>query len=916
MKSIFSFLFWAACIFYLPAQSVKPGPDWMIREVSIPGGIIPMEAKPAVTFEVNNTYFESGDPKIPIQLRWMSGDSGTGIRFINSGKDTLTLKNVLPLGQNKDLVYITGAGDHYLSRTHLYIPGYSPVNVIVPDNAWNLGYASMPLNGKLSFYAFTRRKSQDKALRRRFETVLYPGGSVYYEYHADTFSGAWQQGLRACFRDRKLYDLSSFDDSLYRRPDLQWIRSAKMMHLIMAWDQRLYDRRQGRYALRDFIQKSKAWYGGDDVIGIWPTWPALGIDQRNQWDLFRDLPGGIKVLRKLSEDCHREGVRFFICYNPWDESTRKEDHLNGMADLVYQTDADGVVLDTRGSSSKELQAAADRVRPGVIMYSEGMAVPADMENIIAGRVHNALYYPPVLNLNKLIQPEFGIFRVAELYMEPVRREIHTSLFNGYGIEFNIFHPGNPEGLEEQYKYIGRSVRILREHTSLFNGQDWTPLYPSFKNGILINRWPGMLKEIYTVYNSLPSGYRGQLFEAPDGPGHWVDLWNHKELDPETVEGKVRISLELEPYPQSWQGTNNEGSMGVLGRFGNLLKVRLHRGDLLDLSAMAGTKILLWAGAPSYSKTPSRLDIRSRTVNLTNSFPGHEGDYVIQLFDSLELIDERIVTIDPATARYLTAVNKSSRHDLSPEMVQIPADTFTFYSTHGDEFIPYPSWSEGSHHTMPSFYMDRHPVTNKEFETFLLKSKYKPKNREGFLKHWDKGKLPKGLENHPVVYVSREDIQAYCAWAGKRLPTEIEWQYAAQTSKRNPWPWGEEAGIQGVKSEIITGTLTHTTFTGFDSTLANPGNGKPDPVGAYPKGKNPFGLTDLVGSVWQMTADHYRSGSYEYLILKGGSYYKPTASWWYVQGGPQSLAWKQMLLLVDEGFERKGTVGFRCVRDKE
>ena len=102
------------------------------------------------------------------------------------------------------------------------------------------------------------------------------------------------------------------------------------------------------------------------------------------------------------------------------------------------------------------------------MYSEGMAVPKDMESIVAGRVHNALYYPPILNLNKLIKPDFGIFRVAEVYKEPIRREIHAALFNGYGIEFNVFRPGQPEGLDDQYRYLGKALRILREHSDNFS----------------------------------------------------------------------------------------------------------------------------------------------------------------------------------------------------------------------------------------------------------------------------------------------------------------------------------------------------------------------------------------------------------------------------------------------------------------
>jgi formylglycine-generating enzyme required for sulfatase activity len=102
--------------------------------------------------------------------------------------------------------------------------------------------------------------------------------------------------------------------------------------------------------------------------------------------------------------------------------------------------------------------------------------------------------------------------------------------------------------------------------------------------------------------------------------------------------------------------------------------------------------------------------------------------------------------------------------------------------------------------------------------------------------------------------------------------------------------------------------------GINSLLCNLGDGKLYAVGKYPKGANPFGLEDLVGCVWQLTNDLYANGSYRYIILKGGSYFKPSSSWWYVQGGPHELNYRQFLLRVSEGFERNATVGFRCVMD--
>jgi formylglycine-generating enzyme required for sulfatase activity len=215
--------------------------------------------------------------------------------------------------------------------------------------------------------------------------------------------------------------------------------------------------------------------------------------------------------------------------------------------------------------------------------------------------------------------------------------------------------------------------------------------------------------------------------------------------------------------------------------------------------------------------------------------------------------------------------------------------------------------------MPSFYMDKFPVTNREFLKFLHATKYRPRDTANFLKHWPGGKIRAGEEDYPVVYVSIEDARAYSKWAGKRLPTEIEWQYAAQTSSLNEWPWHQTAKVTR-KEQVITETLTVIELEGIDPGKCNLGDGKMYKVGSFPDGVNPNGLHDLVGSVWQLTNDEYLNGSYRFIIMKGGSYFKPSSSWWYVQGGARELHYRQMLLRVSPGFERNATVGFRCMRD--
>lgn len=877
---------------------------------------------PLTSFIVDKKQFTSDANGSKVQLRWQELAAGaTGMRgvlfFKNTSSDTVTLENVVPFSASPGHVYITGKGDHELSRTHLFLPGKQPVNVIVPDNAWDLGYCSFNLKNDVAIAGLVRRNraSIQNGKRTRFETILYPGGTVTYNFYAEAAPANWRDALTQVFQTRMLYDVEKFDNSLFERNDLKWIRHSYVMHIMMTWDKFFYDYKDGKFHLDEFVERGKKLYGGDDVISIWPTWPTLGLDQRNQFDLFRDLPGGTKKIHQLSDELHKQNIKFFVCYNPWDGSTRSENHFGGLSDLIAETAADGVVLDTKAEASKELQAAADKVRKGVIMYSEGMAVPKDMAGIPSGRVHNALYYPPMLNLNKLIKPEFAIYRVAELFKEPIQREFATSFFNGYGTEINIMAPGQPDWAEEQYKYLGRTTRILRENTNNFTSRNWEPLIPTSTDSIWVNKWPQDGKTIYTIYSIRPAGYRGELFQVqPIANQHFVDLWHHRLLEPKARKNEWWIEAETNAFNQTFLGTNNEGEVDCIAQLPMLITAK-RNGDKLTIQTPAmGTELRIWPGAPTYTKQPLLLKPGKHEFSLSEKFGRFEGDFIIQLMNNGILLDENIVTIQRGEARRISVPEKTVAVSKTPTgMVKIPSGNFTFKATNGDEFIPYPKQDVDSSFSMQSFYMDRFPVTNAQYRKFIDATHYKPADPANYLKHWEKGQIKKGEEQFPVVYVSYEDAKAYAKWAGKRLPTELEWQYAAQTPALNEWPWKQATPVKR-KVEYVTNTLSTSAIEGIDSAMCNLGDGKLHPVGSYPKGANPYGLQDLVGAVWQLTNDLYMNGSYRYIIMKGGSYFKPSSSWWYVQGGPRELHYRQHLLRVSQGFERNATVGFRCVKD--
>lgn len=874
--------------------------------------------RPLVSFEIDNKHFLSGQASsltLSFRQEVLSGKGIKGVlTFSNASSDTLTISNVVPFGREGNEAYITGLGDHRLSRTHLFLPGRKPVNVIVPDNAWEMGYAGLSINHNQKLFALVRRdlNSMIKATRKRFETILAPGGSVSYLFYSDYYSSDWQSGLREVFQKRYLYDVIEFDESLFQRKDLAWINRAYVMHLLMAWDKEFYD---GHFRLTDFIDRGKKLFGGDDVVCIWPTWPTLGIDQRNQFDLYRDLPGGLNHIRAVADSARARGVKFFVAYNPWDESTRSEGHLQGLANLIRATSADGVVLDTKGESSRDLQEAADNVKPGVVMYSEGMAVPKDMQGIISGRVHNALYYPPMLNLNKFIRPDFAIFRVAEVYKEPIQREYAVAFFNGYGTEINQFAPGHPEWEEEQYRYLGRTTRILRENTSLFTS-NYTPLVSTLHDSLWVNEWRGNDKVIYTILSMKPEGFHGPLFETVNPALRWVDVWSHEEVEFMKIENKQYVVAHVDGFDGRDLGTNNEGNVSCIAGFMPTLQTQI-KGDRLYGSGKPGSLIKVWRGNPSYDKEPiiiHPVNQNEFSLSLSKQLGRYEGKLVVQAFVHDELIDEQILMLAPGTPKLVSVTTGTIATTKIPdEMVKIPAGKFNVHHTQGDEFIPYPKDRLNEEVFMKAFAMDRHPVTNARYKRFLEATQYIPADTANFLKHWVNKQIAKGQENFPVTYVSYEDAQAYATWAGKRLPSELEWQYAAQTSAGNEWPWIQLKPVNR-KETYVTETLTVKNIEGIDARNCNLGDGNLYEVGKYKRGVNPHGLYDLVGCVWQLTNDVYENGSYRYVMLKGGSYFKPSSSWWYVQGGPRELHYRQLLLRVSPGFERNATVGFRCVKD--
>jgi formylglycine-generating enzyme required for sulfatase activity len=215
-----------------------------------------------------------------------------------------------------------------------------------------------------------------------------------------------------------------------------------------------------------------------------------------------------------------------------------------------------------------------------------------------------------------------------------------------------------------------------------------------------------------------------------------------------------------------------------------------------------------------------------------------------------------------------------------------------------------------------FYIDKYPVTNAEFKKFLDASHYHPKDDLNFLKDWKGGTYPEGWANKPVTWVSLTDAREYAKWAGKRLPHEWEWQFAAQGTDGRRFPWGDCDWL----APLMTGGPLACPWQNDpnDAPAPIPDKGRvmlpASDVDAHPKGASPFGVMDMVGNVWQFT-DEYEDDHTSGAILRGGSHYQPQGSIWYF---PQAYRNNQhgKLLLMAPSYDRSGALGFRCVKDAE
>ncbi len=157
-----------------------------------------------------------------------------------------------------------------------------------------------------------------------------------------------------------------YNGSEYGRTELKWAQSSFMQPQMMIEDRYFYDPVAGKYTVDRYLDDLEKRYGGIDSVLVWHTYPNIGIDDRNQNDLLRDMPGGPAGIRKMVDDFHRRGVRVLFPIMLWDQGTRDEGIPNwdAAARLFKEIGADGINGDTlRGVAAPRVSRRFGPRRP-------------------------------------------------------------------------------------------------------------------------------------------------------------------------------------------------------------------------------------------------------------------------------------------------------------------------------------------------------------------------------------------------------------------------------------------------------------------------------------------------------------------------------------------------------------------------
>ncbi len=353
--------------------------------------------------------------------------------------------------------------------------------------------------------------------------------------------------------------------------------------------------------------------------------------------------------------------------------------------------------------------------------------------------------------------------------------------------------------------------------------------------------------------------------------HWIKVnqtgykpWEQEiKLDEEKATEEIKITLEKIHLPD---GHDNHEKGDCQTKCHDLKQ----SGATLEISSTP-SDATVYLNGENKGKTPLKVHLYPNKYKLEIK----KSDYEPQ---------EKEITLD---AKQKLNLDFTLKYQYSQEgMAYIPAGEFEMGDPRGA------SEEKPAHKVyLDAFYIDKFEVTNAQYRTFVKETGYRQPSYQ-YDRKW-------GADKKPVIGVSYEDAEAYAEWAGKRLPTEAEWEKAAKSGKIQRYPWGNK------------------WQPAYANTLESRKGGTAE-VGSYLQDATPYGVYDMLGNVAEWCSDWYSLAYYQ-SSPKRNPKGPPKGRTKVIRGGSWNTAGKSIGISTRNSLSPKvrlNSVGFRCVKDIE
>ena len=529
--------------------------------------------------------------------------------------------------------------------------------------------------------------------------------TAHNEWLADVTHWRFERRIRVGFNGRR-----------YEMPALRWTQSSFIQPQMMVQDRYFYDPIEGKYTVDRYLDDLEKRYGGIDAVLIWPTYPNMGIDNRNQHDMIRSMPGGVDGVKQMIRDFHRRGVRVLFPMMMWDQGTRDPGMPwpQAIAEIMKEIDADGVNGDTQDGVPLTFSEAADKTGHPLAFEPEGS--PSDEAlawNVMTwGQYSGQLSFVPGVDRFRWLETRHMV-NISDRWNRTKDRRfaIRFLQWRRLGKLEDIWGIWN--GITPRDGEATRRMATLERGIARFLTSDqWEPFYPMHRYGVYGSKWPLGGQTVWTIVNRNEYNIDGRQMSVTLRDGlRYFDLYHGVELTPEHEGNAAVLSFPLEAHG-----------------FGAIFEARGQLDSEIQ-SLMARMKPMTAAPLSSYSSKWKALPQQIVPIERTKvsgaipsgmvKVPG--GDYVFKV-QGIEIEGFNDIGVD----------------------VQYPwENSARRFHEHRMQIKP--------------FYIDKYPVTNAEYKQFLDATHYRAKDNLNFLRDWKNGSYPEGWAKKPATWVLRKTL---------------------------------------------------------------------------------------------------------------------------------------------------------------